>query len=284
MVRIAYIDIAKFIGIILMIIGHSGEIFPHATSMIYSFHMPFFFIVSGFFIRGSLVKSSIKKYGTRLLMPYLISALFILLVSCGALLLGAHTDKDIFCDWLVRASFGSAVAGKGIFSSIGAYAPTWFLLALFHASVIYSFLLTKYRDIELWICTLLLFVLAYHSCRFVTLPISIQAGVGAVFFLHVGSKIREYDVINQFSALSWKMKGLAFCLWLSTAWFLGCGMGTLNFPYGFASIISAVMGTILLIKMSKDIKYIKTIGAYSKPIMCSLYRTQLLLLFWKSIR
>lgn len=110
-----------------------------------------------------------------------------------------------------------------------------------------------------------------------------------MFFLHVGSKIREYDVINQFSALSWKMKGLAFCLWLSTAWFLGCGMGTLNFPYGFASIISAVMGTILLIKMSNDIKYIECIktiggGAYSKPIMCSLYRTQLLLLFWKSIR
>lgn len=47
------------------------------------------------------------------------------------------------------------------------------------------------------------------------------------------------------------MKGLAFCLWPATAWFLGCGMGTLNFSYGFASIISAVMGAILLMYASR---------------------------------
>ena len=41
--RISYIDMAKGIGIILVVLGHS--IFPseNLTTWIYSFHMPLFF-------------------------------------------------------------------------------------------------------------------------------------------------------------------------------------------------------------------------------------------------
>ena len=42
------IDILKGIGMLLVIIGHSGCIWPFYLA-IYAFHMPLFFIVSGLF-------------------------------------------------------------------------------------------------------------------------------------------------------------------------------------------------------------------------------------------
>ena len=45
--RIEYIDVAKGIGMLLVIMGHA---FPagRITKIIYSLHMPLFFILSGF--------------------------------------------------------------------------------------------------------------------------------------------------------------------------------------------------------------------------------------------
>lgn len=47
-------DIAKGIGIILMIVGHCSFCFveyPWVIRFIYSFHMPLFFIITGLFIK-----------------------------------------------------------------------------------------------------------------------------------------------------------------------------------------------------------------------------------------
>lgn len=60
--RIEYIDIAKGIGMILVVIGHciNDKTFP--GTWIYSFHMPLFFVLSGLCF-------SDKKYPTFL--PFL---------------------------------------------------------------------------------------------------------------------------------------------------------------------------------------------------------------------
>ena len=49
--RVGYIDIAKGIGIILVVMGHNdfALISPFAHKLIYSFHMPMFFFMSGLF-------------------------------------------------------------------------------------------------------------------------------------------------------------------------------------------------------------------------------------------
>ena len=45
--RIDYIDIARGIVIVLMVLGHSYSQSNVIVHWLYSFHMPFFFIVSG---------------------------------------------------------------------------------------------------------------------------------------------------------------------------------------------------------------------------------------------
>lgn len=53
--RIAYIDTAKGVTILLVIIGHCAWIksVPGLDHLIYSFHIPLFFIVSGMFTKKS---------------------------------------------------------------------------------------------------------------------------------------------------------------------------------------------------------------------------------------
>ena len=48
-VRLDYLDIAKGLAIFIVVIGHVAEAFdvPYYRVVIYTFHMPLFFIVSG---------------------------------------------------------------------------------------------------------------------------------------------------------------------------------------------------------------------------------------------
>ena len=76
--RINWIDWAKVIGIWLVILGHApakGHIF------IYMFHMPLFFMLSGFLYKRTNFKSEIKKSFRSLIIPYLIFNLLLIIVS-----------------------------------------------------------------------------------------------------------------------------------------------------------------------------------------------------------
>lgn len=71
--RIEYIDAAKAIAIMLVIIGHChwlGAI-PRLGNLIYTFHMPLFFMVSGFFLKDLPIRDAFVKYAKAYLWPYL---------------------------------------------------------------------------------------------------------------------------------------------------------------------------------------------------------------------
>lgn len=72
--RIEYVDAAKAIAIILVIFAHCHYMieFPRLGNLIYSFHMPLFFIVSGFFLKEMTTKKAICKYSAAYLWPYLV--------------------------------------------------------------------------------------------------------------------------------------------------------------------------------------------------------------------
>lgn len=78
-----HIAIAKAIGIILMVVGHSGC--PNSISnFIYTFHMPLFFFFSGYFIKDINTRESLMVFTFKkikgLYLPYLrLSLLFLLL-------------------------------------------------------------------------------------------------------------------------------------------------------------------------------------------------------------
>lgn len=84
-VRIDYIDYAKGLGILLMVIGHYEYLNHSFTQWIYSFHMPMFFLISGYldykFNLYTEVTIYVKKKVRSLLVPYYFFAFLILVLE-----------------------------------------------------------------------------------------------------------------------------------------------------------------------------------------------------------
>jgi fucose 4-O-acetylase-like acetyltransferase len=82
--RIGYIDIAKGLGIVLVVMGHNdfALISPLAHKLIYSFHMPMFFFISGmFFNPGMPFWTFICRRFNRVLRPFFFTLLLIYFMS-----------------------------------------------------------------------------------------------------------------------------------------------------------------------------------------------------------
>lgn len=135
--RLPYLDYARVFAAYLVILGH---LLPINDSVmrpyIYSFHMPFFFLVSGM-LHKDLGFIAWKKYWKTLLVPFLFFNLlfFILWPVCWkAGIWGggpSHMFKEnysigsLYSNYFVKAVI-DIFKGKG-----GPDGPTWFLLALF---------------------------------------------------------------------------------------------------------------------------------------------------------
>lgn len=76
--RLEQMDITKGIGILSVIAGY-GVVSGVSQNFIYSYHMPLFFLISGYFIKP-FNKNSVKIAAGRLLKPYFFTAILIILI------------------------------------------------------------------------------------------------------------------------------------------------------------------------------------------------------------
>lgn len=126
-------------------IGNIGTLllekkYPLLSRSIYSFHMPLFFIISGFFVKPEGIKRAFLKYSNAYIKPYLVTCfVMVVMVIITDLIKGygfCYNVKDI----VVRCAFGSGSSdGTELFANINIVGPIWFLLALFWGATIYSF-------------------------------------------------------------------------------------------------------------------------------------------------
>ena len=136
--RLEYIDLAKGLGILLVVLGHMNLIISDddeagraVVHIIYSFHMPLFFVLTGF-VQGHLARQraaegkihriSPKRLFLRLMVPYFIwSAVYMI-----AQYLTDRSDAEKLWDMAKAAVF---MCGS---------APLWFLNALFFSELIFG--------------------------------------------------------------------------------------------------------------------------------------------------
>lgn len=138
MARLQHIDIAKGAGIILVVWGHSLIELGHY--IIYMFHMPLFFYLSGIFHKSCQMEEFCEKRIKSLLIPLLI---FMLALSP-----------------LIPFVEQSVLSIKPPHFS-GIYGPLWFLLALFIVSILYHATLRIGPYKRLLLCFTISFILGY---------------------------------------------------------------------------------------------------------------------------
>jgi len=128
--RIEYLDIAKGIGILLVVLGHNDfeviSLFVH--QLIYSFHMPLFFFLSGYFINTSIpFFDFFRKRFNALLKPYFFTLFLIYFTSISFEKMGFNTAITR----IVKSLYGS-----GHYLD---WVQLWFLPQLFVVSL-YAFI------------------------------------------------------------------------------------------------------------------------------------------------
>lgn len=130
-----WIDLAKVIGIFLVIYGHGNLANQHIKEFIYTFHMPLFFVLSGLLYHPITFRQTLKKDWHTLITPYLLLNLLCLIPFLLSPLKGTFTVERLF------QRVGAIVMGLGYEHSywVPVSTPCWFLVSLFLARIILSF-------------------------------------------------------------------------------------------------------------------------------------------------
>lgn len=129
--RLEFIDVAKGIGILLVVLGHLNSPEQPIRNFIYSFHMPLFFFLSGLFFKGDTdFKTFLKKSVKTLLIPYFI---FIAL-DCIVYII----DNGFQAESVIFALKSRVLSATGLRLRI-TNLPIWFLFALFYIRILYYF-------------------------------------------------------------------------------------------------------------------------------------------------
>ena len=152
--RINYFDIAKGIGMLCVILGHLSV--SGINMIVFTFHMPLFFIISGYFLKKHDTKVLIHKKARQLLVPYLLTCMAIMILSALKDLLLGRTE-EMFHNlllWAYAGFYGSGNPYSQPFyvKPIGAI---WFLLAMFWSVIIYNSIMNR-KYCSVWVLVLAL--------------------------------------------------------------------------------------------------------------------------------
>ena len=194
-IRSITIDNMKGIGILLVVLGHISTPEP-LKKVIYAFHMPLFFMISGYCFNSQkeIAKSFYIFFVEKVKRLYL-PAIFIGL-SCSLLSL-ATKQINSFNDFLVQI-FGVLYAIP-LFDYTFNAASIWFLSSLICVQVYYWFIMRHFEKVN--IAVLLLFCLGITISDNVIFyfPFCAQSALSGLLFFHIGQVLRTRDFINQHS-------------------------------------------------------------------------------------
>ena len=197
--RIETFDIARGIGILLMVMGHTGFGFEFSR-VIHTFHMPLFFFVSGFFYRPQKFAGYwdyLRHEARTLIVPYLIFAVFY-----------------EFLHYLFSREFSINYFLLSVVSSnhnrIDVAGALWFLLCLFSAKAVYHALTLIIKDTKTITVTVVVISLTASFLRTfgVILPFALDSALSCQLLIHIGYllyKYREKPFVRRLFNMTWWM-------------------------------------------------------------------------------
>ena len=190
--RMTYLDMAKGIGILLMIVGHTISL-GWQKDLIYSFHMPLFFVCSGMTMtlsnNGQEWRAAAKRSAKRLLLPAL--ALFFIMTVWTYLVggqFGVAYTKDFVLGRLASLLMASGSDVMVFGNEVAAIGLLWFLPALFFARLLLDaihLLMPKKWE------SLIILAWALVLTLRLSLPLALDLGLAGMGFVDMGIWLRE---------------------------------------------------------------------------------------------
>jgi fucose 4-O-acetylase-like acetyltransferase len=195
------IDMMKGFAIIAVIVGHldvcvdlAGNVpYKLLNRLIYSFHIPLFFLVAGYFHRGGNIWRDFK----RLIIPYWFTVFAVCLFIVVHALLNNIDNSLKICKTLEAAFWGTGWTHEApYFGNVPSIGAIWFLLALFWSKQVFSLLekgmkyLVCIEKVKLMVmgvlCITVSLLFTYVDRRVIYIPMSFNQGVSAIVFYYIG--------------------------------------------------------------------------------------------------
>lgn len=258
------IDITKGIAIVLMIIGHCSLFGGTIRYLIFTFHMPLFFIFSGFFFRDKPIAEVAKTGFARLVKPYFVYALLTevlyrlfwrkSVISCLLDILFAHGGPKHTMVFPTESSLG----------------PIWFLMAIFWCRIFYA-IIYKVSKNNIYMSAIVAFIISclaiYVGKYLLNLPLGIITGAGGLAFYGIGPILKN---------ISSKHLYLIVVVWLVAVLFQKTYIDMVNFNYLFYpfDFICGIGGSLFvffvsgLLAKKANPQLMATLGIYSLEILC----------------
>ncbi|MDR6121916.1 acyltransferase [Bacillus sp. SLBN-46] len=198
------IDAAKGIGIILVVLGHTPGLPMILKEYIYSFHMPLFFLITGYLFnerKNKLVpyQGFFRLRFNRLIIPYFTMAFSCYFVfSLGLNTLGFLKNSEYDFLSTLKQLIG-IIYSKGTLEWLPNCSPLWFLTCLFVTENILLFLLKRdmKKQIILAISMASLGYIISITIPF-KLPWNIDTSLTAVLFTYFGYLLNKYNLVQIF--------------------------------------------------------------------------------------
>lgn len=274
--RIEWIDIAKGICMISVVLGHLGKEY---LNFVYAYHLTTFFILSGFTLRKKeLTAGYLKDKFRRLMTPYFITCFCVTGMDVVNAIIIDHNVSTVGITSVIYKNIMRAFFASGTYTTFGEIevgtfiGAIWFLPAMFFALIITQYLINKVDKWEIRVVIGILIALSgCITAPLIWFPFSIQAGMVAVPFILFGMWMKEYNLLDKLKAGHYLVFALIFgvgCVtnYAQVFWLVTCTMK----DYLLSPII-AICSSLLVIGISKRIghsKILEFIGENSMIVLC----------------
>ena len=212
--RIVWIDWAKVFGIYLVILGHMSI---RGKPLLYCFHMPFFFMISGYLYKHVPIVKEINKTLRSLIVPYIIYNLILLfVVSCF---------QKVSGNMLIDIALGNQELLPRIFR------PLWFVISLiimrFFCSLCKEDWLFPLMIITLCFCIVMkkMDVLQNSYCDDY---FQMQTSIVCLPFFLFGWIAKKNDFLGYANRLIFQCRTLIICMIIGVGFLLGIYNGMVN--------------------------------------------------------
>lgn len=268
--RLDYIDIAKGIAIILVVISHTA--YPALMSYTLAFFVPVFFFCSGYTsssLNDTSLTSNFWHHAVKLLKPYFFFSVVLLIA---------------FQDFSLRAVFGIFYSRYCLypfgtqpdivhFMTVGNY-PLWFLTCMVVAYLLY-YLIVYHPKYQYYIATFYLLLTVVMQNLPILLPWSIDTAFMMALFMFAGKLTRQYlpTLFERRPHLLVILSIIAYIALIP----LYFGINLSVRQYGFSVLvcmIAALTGSVALIYLSRLLektivgKGLQQIGRHSLTLFC----------------
>ncbi|MFA4884780.1 MAG: acyltransferase family protein [Desulfotomaculaceae bacterium] len=271
--RQPWLDIAKGIGITAVVLGHSGSSIAY---YLYWFHMPLFFIISGYLFKPhedwATLSNWLYKRTCQLLIPYLSFLIIIVTVEF-------YLGNRCFDAYKVASSFSLNFFPGGKFIG-GFYTTFWFITCLYVTQLIFA-LLHKSIKSHGW-CLIIIaaaYLLAHYESAIadthpLKIPWDIDVALLTLSYYAFGFYAKKMikHVHAAVSTLS-----VAFSIGLLICGLFGLFSYSINIKYGTCShllmdLVIPIVMSVALLSISQKCSHLTgnvfaILGKYSLPVM-----------------